>query len=152
MVPEAHRPLGRLAEPPVRPGRLEVSGPFVLLWTTSSALVAHKDIMATSPCEGRAVALFDADAAAPCETSLAGIPLSARARVQTRCIEGDLAEVELMREDALASSRREGQPFETARPRPTDRSEGSRSLRFAREDSKSPGRSCFSSHPPHIDT
>ena len=71
--------------------------------------------MATSPCEGRAVALFDADAAAPCETSLAGIPLSARARVQTKCIEGDLAEVELMREDALASSRREGQPFETAR-------------------------------------
>ena len=115
MVPEAHRPLGRLAEPPVRPGRLEVSGPFVLLWTTSSALVAHKDTMATSPCEGRAVALFDADAAAPCETSLAGIPLSARARVQTKCIEGDLAEVELMREDALASSRREGQPFETAR-------------------------------------
>ena len=113
MVPEAHRPLGRLAEPPVRPGRLEVSGPFVLLWTTSSALVAHKDTMATSPCEGRAVALFDADAAAPCETSLAGIPLSARARVQTKCIEGDLAEVELMREDALASSRREGQPFET---------------------------------------
>ena len=71
--------------------------------------------MATSPCEGRAVALFDADAAAPCETSLAGIPLSARARVQTKCLEGDLAEVELMREDALASSRREGQPFETAR-------------------------------------
>ena len=52
--------------------------------------------MATSPCEGRAVALFDADAAAPCETSLAGIPLSARARVQTKCLEGDLAEVELM--------------------------------------------------------
>ena len=71
--------------------------------------------MATSPCEGRAVALFDADAAAPCETSLAGIPLSARARVQTKCLEGDLAEVELMREDALASSRREGQPFDTAR-------------------------------------
>ena len=35
--------------------------------------------------------------------------------------------------------------------RPTDRSEGSRSLWFAREDSKSPGRPCFSSHPPHID-
>ena len=41
--------------------------------------------------------------------TLAGIPLSARARVQTKCLEGDLAEVELMREDALASSRREGQ-------------------------------------------
>ena len=63
-----------------------------------------------STCEGRHVALYDADVAAPAELSLAGVPLTASARVRTKCIPGALSTTRLLREDGLASTRGDGPP------------------------------------------
>ncbi len=61
-------------------------------------------------CEGRYIALYDADVASPAELSLAGIPLGASARAKTKCLAGSLSTTPLLREDGLASTRGEGSP------------------------------------------
>ena len=65
-------------------------------------------------CEGRHVALFDANVAAPAELSLAGIARNAGPRAKTKCLVGDLSSVDLLREDAVTSSKDVGTPYDTA--------------------------------------
>ena len=78
--------------------------------------------MASDSCCGRLVALFEPSQCAPGEASLAGCAVGYRGRVSAKChcdVSGGLSEVELMREDMLASGA-DAAPPPTAAPAGAD--------------------------------